>query len=87
LKAEVADWHPVNDEGRTARHAFFTTEWDNAVFAMKAGGGVDYRFNNALALRLADLEYSHAWTSDINGVTYRSAVELSGGLVLRMGTW
>ena len=55
--------------------------------ALSAGAGVDYRFNNALALRVADLSYAHYWVSDINNVNYRNAVQLSGGLVLRMGTW
>jgi hypothetical protein len=87
LKAEVSDWHPVNDEGRTAKHAYYSTDWDNSAFAVRAGAGIDYRFNNALALRVADLSYSHAWTNDINGLSYRSAVQFSGGLVLRMGTW
>jgi hypothetical protein len=87
LKAEVADWHPINDEGRTAKHAFYSTDWDDAVFAMKAGAGVDYKFNNALALQLANLEYSHAWINDLSGINYRNAVQVSGGLVLRMGTW
>ncbi len=87
LKAEVEDWHPVNDEGRTAKHAYYSTDWTRDGFALSAGAGVDYRFNNALALRLADLSYAHSWTSDINGLNYRSAVQVSGGLVLRMGTW
>jgi hypothetical protein len=87
LEAEVADWHPINDEGRTAKHAFYSTNWDNSAFSMKAGGGVDYRFNSALALRLANLEYAHSWNSDLNGFTYRNAVQFSGGLVLSMGTW
>ncbi len=87
LEAQVADWHTVNDEGRAAKHAYYNTDWDTAGFAMQAGAGVDYKFNNALALRLANLEYSHSWTNDINGFNYRNAVQLSGGLVLRMGTW
>ena len=87
LKAEVADWHPVNDEGRTAKHAYYSTDWDKSAFAMQAGAGVDYKFNNALALRLANLEYAHSWVGDINGMNYHNAVQISGGLVLQMGTW
>ena len=87
LKAEVEDWHPVNDEGRTAKHAYYSTDWTRDGFALSAGAGVDYRFNSALALRLADLSYAHAWVSDINGLNYRNTVQVSGGLVLRMGTW
>jgi Outer membrane protein beta-barrel domain len=87
LKADVADWHPDNDEGRTAKHDYYSTDWTRDGFALSAGAGVDYRFNNALALRVADLSYAHYWVSDINNVNYRNAVQLSGGLVLRMGTW
>lgn len=87
LKAEVADWHPVNDEGRTAKHEYYSTDFTRDGFSLSAGAGVDYRFNNALALRIADLSYAHAWVSDINAISYRNAVQFSGGLVLRMGTW
>jgi hypothetical protein len=87
LRAQVAGWHTVNDEGRAAKHAYYNTDWDTAGFAMKAGAGVDYKFNNALALQLANLEYARAWTNDINGFSYRNSVQLTGGLVLRMGTW
>jgi hypothetical protein len=87
LRAQVADWHTVDDEGRAAKHAYYNTDWETAGFAIAAGGGVDYKFNNALALRVANLEYAHAWTNDLNGFTYRNAVTFSGGLVLRMGTW
>ena len=87
LRAEVADWHTVNDEGRAAKHAFYNTDFETAGFAITAGGGVDYKFNEALALRVANLEYAHAWTNDLNGLSYRNAMQFSGGLVLRMGTW
>ncbi|HUI84731.1 MAG TPA: hypothetical protein VL240_10930 [Candidatus Binatia bacterium] len=87
LKAQIADAHTMTDEGRAARHAYFTTDWDTAGFAMQAGAGVDYKLNSALALHVANLEYGYSWTSDINGFNYRNAVQLSGGLVLHMGTW
>lgn len=87
LKAQVDDWHPINDEGRTAKHSYYSTDWTRDGFALTAGAGVDYHFNSALALRLADLSYAHAWVGDINGLNYRSTVQVSGGLVLRMGTW
>jgi len=87
LQAQVADWHTVDDEGRAAKHNYYNTDWETAGFRVAAGAGVDYRFNNALALRLANLEYAHSWTNDLNGFNYRNAVQFSGGLVLRMGTW
>ncbi|MGC2112668.1 MAG: hypothetical protein WA655_24325 [Candidatus Korobacteraceae bacterium] len=87
LEAQVANWHTVNDEGRAAKHNYYNTDWESAGFRVAAGAGVDYKFNNALALRLANLEYAHSWTNDLNGFNYHNAVQLSGGLVLRMGTW
>ena len=87
LEAQVADWKTVNDEGRAAKHAYYNIDYETAGFAVSAGAGVDYKFNNALALRIADLNYAHAWTNDLNGITYHSSVEFTGGLVLRMGTW
>ncbi len=87
LRAQVADWKPVNDEGRAAKHAYYNTDWDTAGFAISAGAGVDYKFNNALAVRVGNLEYAHSWTNELNGISYRNAVTFSGGLVLRMGTW
>jgi hypothetical protein len=48
---------------------------------------VDYKINNALAFRVASLEYSHSWTQDLNGVNYQNGLQVTTGLVLRMGTW
>ncbi|ABF43082.1 hypothetical protein Acid345_4082 [Candidatus Koribacter versatilis Ellin345] len=87
LKAEVADWPTDNDETRYLKHAAYTKDWDAAGFAVQAGAGVDYRFNNALELHVANLEYTHAWIGPVNGANYRNSVQFSYGLVLRMGTW
>lgn len=54
---------------------------------MSLGGGIDYRFNPALALRLGALEYKHTWAAPLNGVDYASNLSFSVGMVLRMGTW
>jgi hypothetical protein len=87
LRAQVADWKPTDDEERTAKHQYYTTEWDNAAFALRTGVGMQFKLNNALALQVADVSYQHAWTREINGFEYRNALAVSGGLVLRMGTW
>ena len=87
LQAEVANWKPDTDEGRAAKHNYYNTDWSSIGFAVQAGAGVDYKFNNALALTVGNLEYAHSWANDINGVSYRNAVQFSSGLVLRMGTW
>lgn len=53
--------------------------------AISLGAGVDLRLHAAVALRLASVEYTRSWARD-NG-TYRSGLQLSTGLILRMGTW
>ena len=87
LQAEVADWKPNTDESRAAKHAFYSADWDTIGFTVQAGGGVDYKLTAALALTVGDFQYAHTWTSDINGVSYRNALQFTSGLVLRMGTW
>ena len=68
-------------------HHLYTQDWETNGFAIAAATGVDYRINRALAFRVASLEYSHSWTNDLNGVNYQNGLQLSTGLVLRMGTW
>ncbi|MGB7554178.1 MAG: hypothetical protein WBM04_07380 [Candidatus Korobacteraceae bacterium] len=70
-----------------ATHPMYTKDWETNGFAVAAATGVDYKINNALALRVASLEYSHSWTQDLNGFNYQNGLQLTTGLVLRMGTW
>ena len=35
---------------------------------------MDYKINNALAFRVASLDYSHSWTNDLNGVNYSNGL-------------
>lgn len=70
-----------------AQHPLYTQDWDTSGFAITMGGGVDYKINNALAFRVASLDYSHSWTNDLNGVNYQNGLQFTTGLVLRMGTW
>jgi len=55
--------------------------------AENAGGGLNFRPNHAFEIRLATLEYEHTWLAPMNGIEYRNAIKVSGGLVVRMGTW
>jgi hypothetical protein len=87
IKAAVANWPTDNDETRYLKHAAYSKDWDGVGWAVQAGAGVDYKFNRALQIRLANLEYTHAWLNPVNGVNYRNSVQFSGGLVLSMGTW
>ena len=85
-RAVVMATDPPADQ-KNFLHALYTKDWDTNGFAIAAGTGVDYRINNALAFRVASLEYSHSWTQDLNGVNYQNGLQLTTGLVLRMGTW
>jgi hypothetical protein len=85
-KAAVIAGAPPADRGY-ALHHLYTKDWDTNGFAIAAGTGLDYKINNALALRVARLEYSHSWTQDMNGINYQNGLQLTTGLVLRMGTW
>ena len=68
-------------------HPLYTKGWETNGFAITAGTGVDYKLNNALALRVANLQYSKSWTNDLNGTNYQNGLQFTTGLVLRMGTW
>jgi hypothetical protein len=56
-------------------------------FAMKVGGGADLRVNPALAVRVANLEYKHAWGRATDSLALDHGLSLTMGLVLRFGTW
>jgi hypothetical protein len=56
-------------------------------FSMAAGGGFDVRLNRAMALRVADLEYTHSWLPVVDQIHASDGVRFSAGLVLRIGTW
>ena len=70
-----------------AQHSLYTTQYETNGFAIAAGTGVDYKINNALAFRVASLDYSRSWSNDLNGVNYSNGLQFTTGLVLRMGTW
>ena len=68
-------------------HTKYTQHYETNAFAFSAGIGVEYKLNNALAIRVASLDYTRSWTSDLNGISYQRGMQFTSGLVLRMGTW
>ena len=68
-------------------HMKYTQHYETNGFALAAGIGVDYKLNNALAIRVASLDYTRSWTSDLNGFSYQKGMQFTTGIVLRMGTW
>lgn len=55
--------------------------------ALSVGGGLDLRLNQALAVRMARMEYKHVWGPGEGPLSYNNGLSLSFGMVLRAGTW
>jgi hypothetical protein len=68
-------------------HTKYTQHYETNGFALVAGVGVEYKLNDALAIRVASLDYTRSWTGDLNGVNYQTGMQFTTGMVLRMGTW
>jgi hypothetical protein len=73
--------------GPTPPHSAYAQHWETNGFAIQAGSGVDVNLNSALSLRAVSFAYSHSWTNNLNGINYQTGVQVTSGLVLRMGTW
>ena len=76
-----------NPDASPRTHDQYTAEVETNGFAIAGGGGVNYRFNRALALKVAEVSYSHAWVKTLWGRDYSNSLKLTTGLVLHMGTW
>jgi hypothetical protein len=68
-------------------HALYTTDRDANAFAFKAGAGVDLRLTSALAFRIIGVDYMYSRLDRTDGIGYGQGVQVTTGLVLRMGTW
>jgi hypothetical protein len=78
----------VTTTPRPADYRKFYVQRDEAnAFAVSAGGGLDLKLNDALALRLANVEFRHAWMRPVSGADFSNGIQFSTGVVLRMGTW
>ena len=65
----------------------YIEQTDTNGFAVSVGGGVQYKLNPALAIRVADISYRHSWVSPLGGRNFSNSLKLTCGFVLRMGTW
>jgi hypothetical protein len=85
--AEHPRWRPHFQMLVGGQKATLAKQETENAFAVGAGAGIDVRLNRAVALRLANLEYRHAWMNDPRMRDYRTSIRLSSGLVLQMGSW
>lgn len=60
---------------------------ERSGLVMQAGGGIDYRLNQAIQLRIARLEFRHSWASPLAGRDYGRSLQFTTGLLIRVGTW
>jgi hypothetical protein len=65
----------------------YTTHFETTGVSLVISGGADIRLNQALALRLANVDYVRSWLDPINGYDLNQGYRVSTGLVLRIGTW
>ena len=68
-------------------HADYMEDADANGFAVSMGGGVNYRINRALGIRVAELSYGRSWAGPVFGREFSSGMKLTSGLILYMGTW
>lgn len=68
-------------------HSQYTTSERSSGLAVTAGAGIDFKLNDALAIRVANLDYLHSNLNDINGTPVNTGFQFSTGMVLRLGTW
>jgi hypothetical protein len=65
----------------------FIDQTDTNGFAVSFGGGVQYKLNAALAIRVADISYSHSWVAPLGGRDFSNGLKVTTGFVLRWGAW
>ncbi len=77
----------AKSDSANLRHSLYSKDWETNGFTIQAGSGLDVKLNSALSYRVANLEYSHSWTKELNGINYQNGLQFTTGLILRMGTW
>lgn len=89
-KTELAAAYPAlsnNPDLAHRLHALYTTDEESNGLAVSAGIGIDYKMNDALAIRVTNVEYSRSTISRVGGFSYSQSYEFSTGMVVRLGTW
>ncbi len=68
-------------------HDQYTTHSEANAVAFTAGTGLDYKVDDALAIRVASVEYVRTGLHAVNGTPFAGGFQVTSGLVLRFGTW
>ena len=86
IKAAI-DSSSMKSESGYILYPLYAKHWETNGFTVQAATGLDVKLNSAISFRVANLEYSHSWTKELNGISYQNGVQFTTGLVLHMGTW
>jgi hypothetical protein len=65
----------------------YTSREESNGLALSAGTGVDYKRNDALAFRVASIEYLRSKAGKVGGISYSNGLQVTTEMVLRLGTW
>lgn len=65
----------------------YSSEHQANGFAMAVGGGLDVVINRAFAWRVANLEYTRSWLTEVDQIHASEGVRFTSGFTLRVGTW
>src|SRR5581483_5431693 len=86
-KKRALDLLSAQTGGQPPAHEEYTASDESNGFAVQAGTGLDLKLTAALVFRVASVEYSRSYVTPNRGLNYGSSVQVTTGMVLRMGTW
>jgi hypothetical protein len=84
----LKDW---NDGNGSLAHYPKRSDWSVETAqngpSIAAGGGFDWVITRPFAWRVLNVEYTHSWMSDVEGVRPQAGLKISTQAVVRIGTW
>jgi hypothetical protein len=73
----------ISDE----QHSLYATDYSANAIAFKAGAGLDLKLNSAFAFRIIGVDYMYSGVHRLDGTPHGQGMQVTGGMVLRLGTW
>ena len=87
-KQLLAEWDNGNGTlPHYPKRSDWSVEISNNGPTIATGGGVDFVVARPFAWRILELEYTHAWMTDVVTTRPQNGLRISTGAVLRIGTW
>jgi len=86
LKSSVLNALPPKGNKNEA-HSQYAKDYETTGLSLAMGGGLDYRVNQVVALRVLNFDYQRSWINPINRDDFSRGFRFGSGVVLRVGTW